>query len=431
MEKDLVGYRFHPTGEELINHYLKNKILGKHWLVDDAISEINICSYEPMFLPSLSKLESKDPVWYFFSRREYTSAKKTAAKRITSSGFWKATGKDRKIKDKRGNGVEIGIKKTLVYHQGRVPKGVWTPWVMHEYHITCLPLHQRTYVICQVMYKGEDGDVFYGNNNFNVSEPSHSLASDLNTVTAINTEPEVEHPGQENLYGISVDDLLNPMNEQEDLSPSDGFNPDTLFSDDDNNNNNNTSLLQPQTHYDNEYWSGLLSYNGGNFEDVFPNPELMMLENHSNYRPKKALSGIIDSDSGDSDAESISAASYQETSSPGDSVGSSNRHFPRCSSTDSFKDLQTLESQLTCRTTPSKHEVKEVKSKAAVAAIDKESSMVKAEKKGWFITEEAMQRKGKTPRYSYLMNMVIGFILLVALIGNFISVLRSVKTRSR
>ncbi|CAA7013060.1 unnamed protein product [Microthlaspi erraticum] len=419
----VVGYRFHPTGEELINHYLKNKILGKHWLVDDAISEISICSHEPMLLPSLSKMETKDPVWYFFSPREYTSAKKTAAKRTTGYGFWKATGKDRTIKDRRGNGVEIGIKKTLVYHQGRTPNGVRTPWVMHEYHITCLPNAQRNYVICQVMYKGEDGDVLNGNSNFNVSEPSQSLVSDLNTVTAraINTGPE---PGQENFYGLAVDELLNPMNEQEDLSPSDGFNPNILFTD---NNNNNNNSMQPQTHYDDEFVNRLLDDNEWNFEDVFANPELIMQENHSNYRPRTALSGFIDSDSDgdDSDAESISATSYQETSSPGDSVGSSNRHFSSCSSADSCKDLQTLESQLTCRTIPKKQEVKECKFKAA---IDKELSMVKTEKKGWFIVEEAMQRKGKTPRYMYLMNMIIGFILLVALIGNFISVLLSLKT---
>lgn len=176
MVKDLVGYRFYPTGEELINYYLKNKIHGRAWLVDEAISEINICSYEPMFLPckfplnfnqnhhlffilynqsflilefgflffcvALSKIKSDDPVWYFFSPKEYTTAKKKVTKRTTSGGYWKATGVDRKIKDKRGNRGEIGIKKTLVYYEGRVPNGVWTPWVMHEYHITCLPLDQ-------------------------------------------------------------------------------------------------------------------------------------------------------------------------------------------------------------------------------------------------------------------------------------------------
>ncbi|CAH2072098.1 unnamed protein product [Thlaspi arvense] len=391
---DLVGYRFYPTGEELINYYLKNKILGKSWLVDDTISEINICSYEPICLPSLSKIESKDPVWYFFSPKEYTSAKKKVTKRTTVSGYWKATGVDRKIKDKRGIRGEIGIKKTLVYYEGRVPNGVWTPWVMHEYHITCLPLHQRTYVICQVMYKGEDGDILYGNNS---NEPSHSLVSDSNAVRAINTPSEVEQTGQED--GLSVNELLIPMNEPE---PEYGFNPDTFLTDFSPN-------LQPQTPFDDdEYFSGLLNYNGGNFESVLADhQELIMQENRNDYRPKQSLSGIIVDYSSDSDAESISATSYQR------SPGSSNRDLPSCSSTESFKDLII----------PSKTEVKQ--GKAVDAAIYKESYMVKTEKKGWFLVEEAMQRIA--PRCVYLMNMIVGFILLVALIGNIVSVLLNVK----
>lgn len=46
-----MGFSFRPTDEELINYYLKNKIMGKAWVVDDAISEINIYFYEPKFLP--------------------------------------------------------------------------------------------------------------------------------------------------------------------------------------------------------------------------------------------------------------------------------------------------------------------------------------------------------------------------------------------
>ena len=74
----------------------------------------------------------------------------------------------------------------------------------------------------------------------------------------------------------------------------------------------------------------------------------------------------------------------------------------------------------------------EGKSKAVNASVDKKkssSSMVKTEKKGWFITEEAMDRRNrKKPRYIYLMNMIIGLILLVAVIGNITSVSLSVKT---
>lgn len=75
-------------------------------------------------------------------------------------------------------------------------------------------------------------------------------------------------------------------------------------------------------------------------------------------------------------------------------------------------------------------QVKEGKSKATDdASLDKKalSSMVKTEKKGWFITEEAMQRNHKTPQYIYLMNMIIGVILFVAVIVNIISVLLSLR----
>ncbi|KAL0815885.1 hypothetical protein Bca101_072329 [Brassica carinata] len=46
-----VGFRSSPMDEELINFYQKNRILGNSWLLDDSISEINIYSYEPAFLP--------------------------------------------------------------------------------------------------------------------------------------------------------------------------------------------------------------------------------------------------------------------------------------------------------------------------------------------------------------------------------------------
>ncbi|CAH2072099.1 unnamed protein product [Thlaspi arvense] len=255
METKIVGYRFYPTGEELINHYLKNKIMGRTWLVDDVIGEINISSYEPESLPPLSKIKSKDHTWFFFSRKEYTSAKKKTFKRTTRYGYWKATGKDRTIfkENDRRNGIEIGIKKTFVYHQGKVSSGIRTPWVMHEYHITCLPLHQRTYVICKIIYKGDVGDIPSGSNS------SHSLVfDDSNTVGAISTQPELvlEQPGEESSTGLSVNDLTMLMNEQEDLCTWDvlDLEPNTFFTD---NNNYNNPNVQPQTPYDDEYWSRL------------------------------------------------------------------------------------------------------------------------------------------------------------------------------
>ncbi|KAG2330965.1 hypothetical protein Bca52824_002145 [Brassica carinata] len=207
METSKVGFRFCPTDVELIKYYLKNKIQGKSWLVDDTIREVKICSYKPASLPALSMIKSKDLVWYFISPKEYTSPKKNVRKRTTPSGFWKATGKDRNVKeDKRRNSVVIGIKKTLVYYEHKSSNAVRTPWTMHEYHITCLPLLDgRTYVICKIFYKGNVEDIQSGS-----------------IVGAANTPPLVEQTGEENISGFSVTML---MNKKEDICPWDVLYP--------------------------------------------------------------------------------------------------------------------------------------------------------------------------------------------------------------
>jgi hypothetical protein len=79
-------------------------------------------------------MQSDDPQWFFLCPRNYKHANTKKIERATKLGFWKATGKDRSIKITRTNKV-IGIKKTLVYYQGRVAADAKkTNWVIHEYH---------------------------------------------------------------------------------------------------------------------------------------------------------------------------------------------------------------------------------------------------------------------------------------------------------
>ena len=51
-----VGFRFHPTEEELVNHYLRKKKQDKDFKVNHIIPEIAFCKHEPWDLPGNNPL---------------------------------------------------------------------------------------------------------------------------------------------------------------------------------------------------------------------------------------------------------------------------------------------------------------------------------------------------------------------------------------
>ncbi|XP_062215730.1 NAC domain-containing protein 92-like [Phragmites australis] len=148
------GFRFHPTDEEIVSHYLTPKSLDRRF-TSGVIGEVDLNKCEPWDLPAKAKMGEKE--WYFFCHKDRKYPTGTRTNRATESGYWKATGKDKEIF--KGRGILVGMKKTLVFYRGRAPRGEKTGWVMHEFRLEGKlphPLPRSTkdeWAVCKVFNK--------------------------------------------------------------------------------------------------------------------------------------------------------------------------------------------------------------------------------------------------------------------------------------
>ncbi|KAG9452696.1 hypothetical protein H6P81_005600 [Aristolochia fimbriata] len=149
------GFRFFPTDEELLVHYLCRKVAGHHFSLP-LIKEIDLYKFDPWVLPGKALFGEKE--WYFFSPRDRKYPNGSRPNRVAGSGYWKATGTDKII---MAQGRKVGIKKALVFYVGKAPKGTKTNWIMHEYRLCDSTRKKGTtrlddWVLCRI-YKKNSG----------------------------------------------------------------------------------------------------------------------------------------------------------------------------------------------------------------------------------------------------------------------------------
>ncbi|KAL9677708.1 hypothetical protein QQ045_005942 [Rhodiola kirilowii] len=208
-----VGYRFHPTDVELVNHYLKLKNQGSDRYVSN-IQEIDVCKWEPWELPERLGSESDDQEWYFFGRRESKYGKSSRSNRATKVGYWKPTGKDRYIK--MGSKKVIGTKKTLVFHIGRAQKAVRTHWVMHEYCASVDKHNPQAFVLYLLKKKSDENPDLPISDGAdpNRSSPSASL---VNNAPSHSPSTPTVLQGSAN-FSSSVQSRLNQNGKEQEVS---------------------------------------------------------------------------------------------------------------------------------------------------------------------------------------------------------------------
>ncbi|KAF7822505.1 NAC domain-containing protein 21/22 [Senna tora] len=148
------GFRFHPRDEELVCDYLMKKVTHSD---SSLMIDVDLNKCEPWDIPETACVGGKE--WYFYTQRDRKYATGLRTNRATASGYWKATGKDRPILRK---GTLVGMRKTLVFYQGRAPKGRKTEWVMHEFRLEGpfgppkISSTKEDWVLCRVFYKNRE-----------------------------------------------------------------------------------------------------------------------------------------------------------------------------------------------------------------------------------------------------------------------------------
>ncbi|WOL04523.1 NAC domain-containing protein [Canna indica] len=153
------GYRFYPTEEELFAFFLKNKLENRREDMEQVIPVADVYSFDPWQLPEMAgdTCRRDGEQWFFFCPRQEREAQGGRPTRTTPAGYWKATGSPSLVYSS-ANRV-LGMKRTMVFYQGRAPTGSKTKWKMNEYRAleegasSIIPKFRSEFSLCRMYTK--------------------------------------------------------------------------------------------------------------------------------------------------------------------------------------------------------------------------------------------------------------------------------------
>lgn len=216
------GFRFHPTDEELVVHYLCRRV-AKQCLPVPIIAEVDLYKFNPWELPDKALFGHKE--WYFFTPRDRKYPNGSRPNRAAGRGYWKATGADKPVMQGKGSTRPLGIKKALVFYHGKAPRGVKTDWIMHEYRLggsdTPRPLLNNKgsslrlddWVLCR-LYNKKNAWEKKTKTKEEESSPSSDIEqlSDPNVANAQPLKPIIiKEDNNDWFQGLNLDDLQGPF----------------------------------------------------------------------------------------------------------------------------------------------------------------------------------------------------------------------------
>lgn len=211
-----IGYRFNPTDEELISHYLYNKITGKPLSCDKAVVERNLYAGESPLEIFRATGTGTGTIRYFFT--ELSGSSKRCRRTIgNGKGSWGCKACDIAIVDSHNR--TIGQRKQFSYTGGPTEEG---KWIMHEFRLDPNPNPKSHLVLCRITDVDEKASIFHTESPTSPPLNQASTSFDMPEAFPLNqafTSPEAFHecvqdmtPSNEAFYAHSVQETT-PLNE--------------------------------------------------------------------------------------------------------------------------------------------------------------------------------------------------------------------------